>query len=135
MHANSAWIAAALAVAVLVGPTEPAGAEFRICNRTATQVSAAFGYRAEGQWISEGWWNIAPDECATVHEPPLNQPKYYVYAWAGDGIWLGDYSFCTARETFTVVGDKDCEARGYIALGFFEVDVGNATNWKTDLVN
>ena len=42
----------------------------------------------------------------------------------------GDYSFCTQSEPFTIVGDADCEARGYKKERFREENIGEARDYQ-----
>ncbi len=124
---------AAVSVGFFLATVHAAEAEFRICNKTANSVSAAFGYRDKEQWVSQGWWNIDAGACATVLQDDLRYQRYYVYAWNGDGTWSGDFPFCTEKDPFVIVGDTECEKRGYVSVGFREVDVGKALRWTFDL--
>ena len=56
---------------------------------------------------------------------------YYLHAahlQAGGG-WVGNRSFCTARQSFKIAGRDKCEERGYAKAGFFEVDTKDATDY------
>ena len=134
--------ARALAVAILVAGAmvalaKPASAYYEICNKSSYYVSAAFGYHDGNAWISEGWWNLAPGECAEVFSGRLLNSKYYVYAESQDEdyFWTGDYPFCAYEEAFSITGDTNCKSRGYYQLDFFEVDVGEANDWTTELTD
>lgn len=127
-----------LALAVCVGLTflasaPGAQAALLYCNRTHVTIEAAFGHREQGVWISEGWWQIEPGQCARVLSKPLSQRFYFYFARAlaapkPDGqmplVWSGKYSFCTDAKAFNIEGDSDCEVRGYKTQGFEEIDVG-----------
>jgi uncharacterized membrane protein len=116
---------------------QPAEANYKICNKTKTAVSAAFGYQKDGDWVAEGWWNIQPGKCATVYGKDLDKQKYYFYAEStdGSGDWGGDFTFCTIEKEFTITGDSNCKSRGYKPKGFREVDVGDSLNWTSDLTD
>lgn len=110
-----------------------AHAAFLFCNETKSVIEAAFGQRDEGKWLSQGWWQIQPGQCARVYSKPLTQRFYFYYARAltlegrdgkGPTVWSGKYSFCTDSKAFRVEGDTNCEARGFKAQGFQDVDVG-----------
>ena len=125
-----------LSVACLCGLIllpRPAWAAFLFCNETKSVIEAAFGHRDEGEWTSEGWWQIQPGQCARVYNKPLSQRFYFYYARAltipaknGQGVmtWSGKYAFCTDGKAFRVTGDSRCEERGYKMQGFQDVDVG-----------
>lgn len=121
----------------MLAMSQPAKAWYEICNKSSYYVYTAFGYHDGNAWVSEGWWDLNPGQCATVHEARLRNQKYYVYAESheADYFWEGDYPFCAIDDAFTIVGDENCNARGYYELGFFEVDVGRNPNWTTDLID
>jgi len=113
----------------------PAAADFRICNDTRNLVGAALGYREKGNWITEGWWQIPGETCATLIEGNLNSRFYYLYAEDADrgGQWRGDIFMCTSEKQFRVDGVENCFARGYQRTGFFEVDTSEKDSWMVRL--
>lgn len=122
-----------LALAAFFCSASSAQAAFLFCNETETAIEAAFGTRDDGRWISEGWWQIQPGQCARVLSKPLTQRFYFYYARAlalpgKDGkppmVWSGKYSFCTDSKAFKIEGDSKCEERGYRKQGFQDIDVG-----------
>ena len=116
--------------------TSDAGARgLRLCNKTASRVGVAIGYRERGQWVTEGWWNVAGDSCETLVAGPLVSRFYYVYAVDYDqgGVWGGKAAMCTRDKMFTIRGIEDCVARGYERSGFFEVDTGEQRSWTVQL--
>lgn len=126
------FAACLLGFAVAAAPA-PARAAMLFCNQTRSVIEAALGHRLEGGWMSEGWWQIQPGQCARVYNKPLNQRFYFYYARAltikakdGDGVltWSGKYNFCIDNKAFRIDGDTGCEARGYRPQGFQEVDIG-----------
>ncbi len=116
-----AWAVGALGVA-LAGAAE-AGLE--ICNETDVLQSIAIGYKGDTDWTSEGWWNIEPGDCTLVVAGDLTKRYYYYFADSAAGTFRGqDYVFCLRDEEFAIVGDTECEARGYEDGDFREVDTG-----------
>jgi uncharacterized membrane protein len=118
---------------LLLALGQPAHAAFLFCNKTQTVIEAAFGYREQLDWVSEGWWQLQPGLCARVYGKPLNQRFYFYYARAlaqprpGERPpmnWSGKYALCADNKAFKVVGDQDCETRGYRTLYFQQADVG-----------
>jgi uncharacterized membrane protein len=125
-------IACAIASAIGVS-APPAQAAFLFCNKTQTLVEAAFGYREQIEWISEGWWKIEPGQCARVFSAPLMQRFYFYFARvlappSPDGkpptTWAGKFSFCIDTKAFKIQGDGSCESRGFQEKGFQEIDIG-----------
>lgn len=113
-----------------------AEADLRLCNRTASLVGVAIGYKGEQDWTTEGWWNIRPNSCETLLAGPLSSRYYYVYAVDYDqgGEWTGIGYMCTRDKKFTIEGVNDCVARGYQRTGFFEVDTAEQRSWTVQLM-
>ncbi len=103
----------------------PAWAGLEICNHTDVHRSVAIGYAKDSEWVSEGWWNLDPGQCATPVAGDLGQRYYYYRAETEDGSFPGEgYTFCTEPGAFTIVGDEGCEDRGYTTEDFREIDTG-----------
>jgi uncharacterized membrane protein len=128
--------AAALLLTALPFTISAAHADFRVCNKTSSRVGIAIGYRSEQDWVTEGWWTVEADSCATLLAGPLRSRFYYMYAVDYDqgGEWGGDKAFfCTQEKEFTIIGVNDCVARGYQRTGFYEIDTGNQDTWTIQL--
>ena len=54
----------------------PARADFRLCNLTVNRVSVALAYTDGQSWVSEGWWNLKPQDCDTLLRGAL-AAQYY----------------------------------------------------------
>ncbi|MCG6901208.1 MAG: DUF1036 domain-containing protein [Rhodobacter sp.] len=128
-----AWVIAGLLGLVLAGSAD-AGLE--ICNNTEQMQSVAIGYKGDTDWTSEGWWNIEPGKCSVLVGGDLTKRYYYYYADSAGGGFRGqDYGFCTQKAEFTIIGDTDCDARGYVRTEFREIDTGEtATAFTLTLV-
>ncbi|MEQ8293067.1 MAG: DUF1036 domain-containing protein [Roseovarius sp.] len=112
------------AVALVICPV-PAMAGLEICNDTGVSQSVSVGYKQGEDWVSEGWWTIAPGACAEPVGGALTNRYYYYRATAAGQDFRGDgYMFCTQGEAYTIVGDTDCAARGYEAADFAVIDTG-----------
>lgn len=112
-----------------------AHADFRVCNDTTSLVGVALGYSDDGNWKTEGWWQIPGETCASLLEGSLSSRFYYIYAEDADrgGQWRGEIFMCTANQEFTIEGEKNCLERGYLKTGFFEIDTGNRDAWMVRL--
>jgi uncharacterized membrane protein len=114
----------------------PALAGLEICNNASKSLSLAIGYANDGEWTSEGWWNIAEGECKTTISGDLQNRYYYYRADAsGEPFASGDFTFCTTTDAFTIAGDTDCAARGFDALGFRKLDTGETATHFTLTLN
>ncbi len=111
-----------LILATLVTTGAQAGLE--ICNDTGVRQSVAIGYKGETDWTSEGWWNIDPGNCATLVAGDLTKRYYYYYAESSRSFEGQNFTFCTHADVFTIIGDTECEQRGYKLQGFREIDTG-----------
>ena len=114
-----------------------AAAEWTVCNKTGYPVVVAMGYKEDDRWISKGWWHIAGGYCSEIISGDLENRYYYYYAEqvGFTGKWGGDASFCVSQNSFTIVGDQNCESRGYERKGFRTVDTGDSKSWTTSLVD
>lgn len=107
-----------------------AAADFVVCNESGYDVSVAIGYSSGGQWVSEGWWNAANDECVTPISGALQLQYYYLRVTSNDVDFpMENHTFCTVSDAFTITGDLNCEARGFQTSTFVEVDTGDATEY------
>lgn len=124
-----------LSLAALALYAAPAQADLTLCNKGKTPLAAAIGYSTGHQWISEGWWRIAPQACAPLLQGKLTARFYYLRAVDYDTgkEWGGSATLCTARTAFTIKGRGSCEEKGYRAAGFHEVDTGRALDWTVTL--
>jgi uncharacterized membrane protein len=123
------------ATAGVSGSSDNVTGGLRLCNRTASRVGIAIGYKENQRWSTEGWWNVAPDTCETLVAGALVSRFYYVYAVDYDrgGVWGGKAQMCTRDKMFTIHGIEDCVARGFDKAGFFEVDTGEQKSWTVQL--
>lgn len=116
--------------------THEARADLQLCNGTTGRIGIAIGYKdPEGNWITEGWWNLPPHGCEAVLKGTLAARFYYVYAIDYDkgGEWAGQAYMCTREKEFTIRGIEDCLARGYDRTGFYEIDTGEQRSWTIQL--
>jgi len=109
----------------------------RLCNMTSSRIGAAIGYKDSDGWVSEGWWNVAAQDCEIIIQGALSARFYYVHSVDYDrgGAWGGEASMCTQEKAFTIRGVHDCAERGYEEKNFFEVDTEEETNWTIRLTD
>ena len=123
------------AVFLLMASFVPAQAALTVCNKTARPVKVAVGRTNGADWLSEGWWTVAPRACAAVIPTSLNARFYYLLATdGGSGSWVGTHNFCISLQNrFEIRGRGNCLAHGFERKGFFEVDTGSAANYTQTL--
>lgn len=109
----------------------PARADLKLCNMTSSRIGVAIGYKDAEGWVSEGWWNVAAQDCEVLLKGDLIARFYYVHAVDYDrgGEWSGEDFMCTDDKEFTIRGVHDCAERGYKRTGFFEVDTEEEADW------
>jgi uncharacterized membrane protein len=132
---NPLTLASALALVVLCLWNNPARADFRLCNNTASRVGIALGYKDAEGWTTEGWWNVSSRTCETLLKGALVARFYYIYALDYDrgGEWSGQAFMCSRDKEFTIKGTENCLARGFDRTGFFEVDTADQRAWTVQL--
>ena len=129
------FVAAVCSLWFVAGLSGQAAADLQMCNKTASNVDVAIGYKDQTGWKTEGWWSLAPEACQLLMGGDLVSRYYYVYAVDYDvgGEWRGEAFMCTQDREFTIHGVDDCKKRGYNLNGFFEIDTGDATTWTVQL--
>jgi uncharacterized membrane protein len=125
---------AALGIFQIFSPN-PAAADFRLCNNTASEVRIAIGYKGSDDWTTKGWWDIGPNKCDALLTGKLAARYFYVHAVKYDnaGEWRGKAFLCTSPGEFTIQGAQECSVRGYDRSGFFEVDTQDRPEWTVQL--
>ena len=124
-----------IAFTALCAWSDPAAADFRLCNNTSSRVGIALGYKDNEGWVTEGWWNVSSRACETLLRGTLVARFYYIYAIDYDrgGEWSGQAFMCSRDKEFTIKGTEDCLARGFDRTGYFEVDTGEQRAWTVQL--
>jgi uncharacterized membrane protein len=135
--AAGACLLPALVLVILCAWNNPAAADFRLCNNTASRVGIALGYKDAEGWTTEGWWNVSSRSCETLLKGALVARYYYIYALDYDrgGEWSGQAFMCSRDKEFTIKGTENCLARGFDRTGYFEVDTGEQRAWTVQLTD
>lgn len=122
--------------APLFSITTPAHAKLKICNETGETRDVAIGYKNSDGWISEGWWGLVDGDCTTVIKDDLTNLFYYYRAKHKGGDFDGDkYNFCTESRAFTIIGDQDCQTRGFKTEDFRQLELAQGTTGFTLTLN
>src|SRR5258708_30835810 len=115
--------------------SDPAAADFRLCNNTSSRVGIALGYKDNDGWVTEGWWNVSSHACETLLKGTLVARYYYIYGLDYDrgGEWSGQAFMCSKDKEFTIKGADNCLARGFDRTGYFEAGTGEQRAWTVQL--
>ena len=156
----AAFASLALTSFLFVCAPQPARADYKFCNATSYTLQGAIAApqatpalrgsddgapvndRAElagaaTSWVTQGWAEILPGECASVTKGPVVKGDYYVFARSIDAhkgptkFFSGNFSFCTLPDTFSIPVRDNCAAHGYDAFDFIRVPVKAGNEWTT----
>lgn len=110
-------------------------AEFRLCNDTQGIVTVALSYQDKSEWVTKGWWRVAPLNCSALIKESLKARFYYLHAEdaKNEGRWEGPIFLCVKDEKFNITGVKNCYVRGFQKAGFQEIDTLSQANWTVHL--
>lgn len=104
--------------------TLPAWAGLEICNDTAVRQSVSVAFQHEGEWQSEGWWQLEPHDCVAPLQDETDQRIYYYLAQSPGWIFAHDrIAFCTGGAAFSIRNTQDCEGLGLAKEYFAKIDV------------
>lgn len=109
----------------------PAAAQFAVCNQSFDVVNIAIGREIQGDFQTEGWWTVGPNQCANVVKHALKSRYIYIYAQDvfGQPILRGTTQMCISSRKFILRGITECWSRGNVTAGFIEVDTQETPRW------
>lgn len=111
----------------------PCRAELQLCNQSfdVLNVAVAAPGKSNDDFVTHGWWRVAPNQCATLLRDKLQSRYYYVFAADvfGNEVLAGAIPLCVAPRRFEIDGQRDCLLRGYLDARFAEVDTRDQPNW------
>lgn len=124
-------IAGLFAAAIMAAAPQPARADMKLCNNSFDVLNIALGQPRDDDFRTEGWWRVAPGQCATLIRGAL--PARFLYVFASDvfgkSALAGSVPMCVSSRRFRIDGAQDCLLRGQIEAQFVEIDTGNAPDW------
>jgi len=129
---------AVLAVSVTLMP-RPAHGAYTFCNRTSYVLASAIGKENGPRTESRGWFVLQPGQCQVVLNEPLHSGVYYTFAYTlpvhsgGVKNFAGNRMLCASpgSGSFAIIGQDDCERRGFVARKFSTIRTGDNTDWTT----
>lgn len=115
--------------------TAPAG--YSICNDSDGDIWAALGLKQGNDWLSRGWWHVAPAACAEAITAPLSADKIYLLAERSGRSLLvtGTDKFCITDIEFETHGRDKCANRGLVEAGFAATNTKGVTGYAAHIGN
>lgn len=122
------------------GAALPAAASFKLCNQSYDVLNIAIGQpaaesagtgRGPEDFVTRGWWRVAPNQCATLLRDRLQSRYFYVFAADvfGKEALAGAVPLCVAPRRFAIDRQGDCLVRGFLDARFLEVDTEEQSDW------
>lgn len=122
------------------GAALPAAASFKLCNQSYDVLNIAIGQPAAESagtssgpedFVTRGWWRVAPNQCATLLRDRLQSRYFYVFAADvfGKEALAGAVPLCVAPRRFAIDRQGDCLVRGFLDARFLEVDTEEQSDW------
>ena len=128
---RAAIMAGLLVAAMTAAAPQAARADMQLCNNSFDVLNIALGQPRDDDFRTEGWWRVAPGQCATLIRGAL--PARFLYVFASDvfgkSALAGSVPMCVSSRRFRIDGAQDCLLRGQIEAQFVEIDTGNAQDW------
>ena len=126
----------AIAMVVALGWPPAAKAAFKLCNQSFDVLNIAIGQpardsTARDQFVTRGWWRVAPNQCATLIRDKLQSRYFYLFAADvfGKEVLSGSVPLCVAPRRFVIDNQGECLVRGYLDARFIEVDTEEQNDW------
>ena len=113
----------------------PAAAMLSLCNQSFDVLNIAIaepgGSGGAEDYVTRGWWRVAPNQCATLRPEVLQARYYYIFAADvfGNEALPGSTPMCIATGKFVIEGQQDCLIRGYLDARYYEVDTQDQDSW------
>ncbi|AGT11478.1 hypothetical protein JCM7686_pAMI6p148 (plasmid) [Paracoccus aminophilus JCM 7686] len=114
----------------------PALAAFKLCNQSYDVLNIAIAQpgpeqAAADDFVTRGWWRVAPNQCATLVREPLKTRFLYVFATDvfGKEALSGAIPLCVGTRRFVIERQGDCLLRGFLDARFLEVDTTDQSDW------
>ncbi|HEY2069273.1 MAG TPA: DUF1036 domain-containing protein [Rhizomicrobium sp.] len=98
--------------------TAPAG--YSVCNDSDGDIWAAIGLKQGNDWLSRGWWKVAPGACARTIATPLANDKIWLLVQGPTRHTLvgGPDRFCITDLEFETHARDKCQTHGLSEEGF-----------------
>ena len=119
--------------AALIGLAAPGAAQasLSLCNQSFDVLNIALAEADGAEFVTRGWWRVAPNQCATLLRDPLEAKEYFVFAADvfGNEALPGVTPMCVGTREFKIESQRDCLIRGFLDARFYEVDPQGQPSW------
>lgn len=108
-----------------------AQASLSLCNQSFDVLNIAIAEPDGTEFVTKGWWRVAPNQCATLRHEALQARYYYIFAADvfGNEALPGSMPMCIATGKFEIEGQQDCLIRGYLDARYYEIDTQEQSSW------
>lgn len=108
-----------------------AEATLSLCNQSFDVLNIAIAEPGGDDYVTRGWWRVAPNQCATLLRDPLEEKEYFVFAADvfGNEALPGVTPMCVGTREFKIESQQDCLIRGFLDARFYEVDPQGQPSW------
>lgn len=121
--------------------TDPARADFVVCNRGSTKALVAVTWNSVDGVRSRGWIQVQPGQCNSAIRTDIRNAVVGVYAETiGGGGLNGETRRCViqfpTQPSWNIVGADDasrCRGRGRVMVGFRTVQTGGSPDYTYEL--
>ncbi|TKW68884.1 MAG: DUF1036 domain-containing protein [Paracoccus denitrificans] len=102
-----------------------------LCNQSFDVLNIAIAEPGPEDYVTRGWWRVAPNQCATLLRDPLEAREYFVFAADvfGNEALPGVTPMCVGTREFKIESQQDCLIRGFLDARFYEVDPQGQPSW------
>ncbi|HTQ14640.1 MAG TPA: DUF1036 domain-containing protein [Rhizomicrobium sp.] len=110
---------------------------YTICNDGNGDIWAALAFQEGKDWLSRGWWKVAPGACARAIATPLATDKVWLWAEGRNHkpIVSGPDRFCIADVEFESHGRGACKQHGLSEAGFAATPTKGLTGFAAHVGN
>jgi uncharacterized membrane protein len=110
---------------------------YSVCNDSDADIWAAIALKQGADFVSRGWWKVAPGACARTIATPLATDKVWLLA-EGKGqrtLVGGPDKFCITDVEFETHGRGKCQAHGLSEAGFAATITKGVTGYAAHFGN
>jgi uncharacterized membrane protein len=110
---------------------------YSICNDGGGDIYAAIGVQNGKDWVSRGWWKVAPAACARALTQPLAYDKVFLFVQDHNNKRLvtGPEKFCVADVEYETGQRQNCPSKGLTEAGVAMTRTKGTTGYAAHVGN